>query len=183
MSAIQVIGTIFGLLCVWLTARESIWNFPAGIVNIVLFGVMFMEARLYAEIITYSVFFVMNVVGWWAWLRAGPDRTPLTVRRLSRGGRLAAVGAVGVVGPALGAAFAHWTDAALPYLDSTITAASVVAQALLTYKVLENWLFWIFVDVLGIGVYWARGLYLTSGLYAVFLVLSVLGWRNWRGRC
>lgn len=183
MTWIEVSGTIFGLLSVWLTARESIWCWPAGIVNILLFLVMFAGARLYAELITYGMFLVMSGYGWWQWLRGGPRQSALAVRRMSRAGLLGAVAVVAACGPLLGAGLARWTDAALPYLDSTITAGSLVAQALMTRKLLESWLFWIFIDVLGIGVYLSRGLVVTSGLYAVYLVLSVLGFRAWRRGC
>ncbi len=182
MSWIELTGTIFGLLCVWLTARASIWCWPTGIVNTVAFAVMFHDARLYPELITYGVFFAMSVYGWWAWARGGPRASSLPVRRMSRAGLASAVLLVAAGGPALGTAFAVWTDAVLPYLDSMITAASLVAQALVARKLVESWLFWIFVDVLAIGVYASRGLWMASGLYVVFLGMAIAGWVTWKRR-
>jgi nicotinamide mononucleotide transporter len=77
-------------------------------------------------------------------------------------------------------ALGTWTDASLPWWDTLTTVLSIAAQLLLMRKVLENWVCWIAVDVLSIGLYVAKGVYLTAGLYGVFLVLAVLGWRAWR---
>ena len=81
---------------------------------------------------------------------------------------------------ALGTVMARHTDAALPYWDAGTTCFSLVAQTLLARKYLENWLVWIGVDVVSIGVYAAKGLYVTTGLYAVFLGMAVWGFLAWR---
>jgi nicotinamide mononucleotide transporter len=180
MSHFELVGTIFGLLSVWLTTRASIWCWPTGIVNIVLFAIVFAEAKLYPEIITYAAFLVLSVHGWRRWARGGPRGGAAPIARASPRALAVSVVTVAAGGPALGALFAGLTDAALPYLDSTITAASLVAQTLLARKVVESWCFWIFVDVLAIGVYASRGLHLASGLYAVFLVLAIRGLVLWR---
>lgn len=178
----ETIGTVFGLLSVWLTVRKSIWCWPTGLINVVLFFVMFYQAKLYSELITYSAFFVLGVYGWWEWLYGGEDRTELPVTRTPR--RVALVlAAIGLAwAPLQGYCFHHYTDAALPYWDSTITVLSLLAQWMMARKYLENWMLWITVDVLGIGVYWYKGLHVTTALYLVFLGLATSGlvaW--WRG--
>jgi nicotinamide mononucleotide transporter len=82
--------------------------------------------------------------------------------------------------PLQGYLLARYTDAALPYWDSTITVLSLLAQWMMARMYLENWVLWIAVDVLGIGVYQAKGLYVTAGLYAVFLVMAAWGLVAWR---
>jgi nicotinamide mononucleotide transporter len=182
MSPFEVIGTVFGLLSVWLTARASIWCWPTGIVNIVCFAVVFTQALLYPELITYAMFLVLSVYGWWVWARGGPRRRAAAVRRAARGTVLGCAALVALGGPALGAAFAHFTDAALPHLDATIAVASVVAQTLLARKLVESWWFWIFVDVVAVPVYLARGLVLPAALYVVFLALAIRGLASWSRR-
>jgi nicotinamide mononucleotide transporter len=81
---------------------------------------------------------------------------------------------------AIGAGLARFTDAALPWLDAGTTAVSLVAQWMMTRKLLENWLIWIAVDVVYVGMYFSQGLRLTAGLYAAFLVLATLGFFSWR---
>jgi nicotinamide mononucleotide transporter len=182
MSLFEIIGTIFGLASVVLTVREDIWCWPTGIVNIVLFMVMFFDARLYGDVVNYAVMLVLSIYGWYEWLRGGPRQGPLRVRFARRRERLVA-GAVCLVGsPAMGYLFARYTDAALPYWDSVIAVTSMVAQVLLALKLVENWVLWIFVDLLAIGVYLAKSLYLTSGLYLIFLGLAAAGLVGWLRR-
>lgn len=176
----EIFGTIFGLLSVWLTIKKNIWLWPTGIINIVLFFVMFYEAKLYAELITYSVFFVLSVYGWWEWLHGGENRTELPMAKTPRRTVMWLV-AIGVVWwPLQSYLFHTYTDAALPYWDSAITVLSLLAQWMLAKKYLENWWLWITVDVMAIGVYWVKDLHVTSGLYLVFLVLATMGLIQWK---
>jgi len=179
MNPFEIVGTLFGLLCVWLTVRENIWCWPASLVNVLCFWVMFFEARLYAELITYAMFFVLSIHGWLEWLHGGPQRSARRIARSPRLELLAVAAGVAVAAPLLGWALATFTDAALPYWDSLITALSFGGQILLNRKRLECWGFWIAVDVIGVGVYVAKGLYLTSGLYLVFLFLACTGLARW----
>ena len=173
---------VTGLACVGLAARNSIWNFPIGILNGGLYLVVFRQAKLYSDAGLQLAFIGLLIYGWAKWLRAdaAPDAPPLPIRRTPRrlwqwlagAGLLYAVGA--------GFLFSRYTDAALPYWDSSTTAVSLVAQTLLSRRNLENWLLWIGVDVAYVGMYWHRDLYLTSALYAVFLVLAAYGYWQWR---
>jgi len=173
-------AVFFGLLCVWLTIRQSIWCWPTGLIQVALYVFIFFEAKLYSDVALQIVYIGLQLYGWAHWLHGGRSDVPLPVTRLTRRG-LGAWAVIGFVGAAaLGKGMATYTDAALPYWDATITSLSLVAQYLLARKALENWWFWILVDILAIGVYAAKGLYLTSGLYAVFLVLATLGFFEWK---
>lgn len=179
MSDIEWTAAAFGLLAVWLTTRQSIWCWPAGLVQVALYIYVFYESKLYSDVILHIIYVVLQFYGWYHWKYGRADRKPLPVVTLSAGGRLAwlAVGAAGTF--AVGAVMAANTDAALPYWDAGILAFSLVAQYLMTRKVLENWLVWMAVDVVAVGVYAVKGLYPTAGLYAVFFVLCVYGVREW----
>lgn len=179
MNLYEIIGTIFGLLSVWLTIKKNIWLWPTGIINIVLFFVMFYQVKLYAELITYFVFFVLSIYGWWEWLYGGKNKTELPMSKTPQRTGLWLI-AIGIVWwPLQGYLLNTYTDAALPYWDSAITVLSLLAQWMLARKYLENWWLWIAVDVLGIGVYWFKDLHVTSGLYLVFLVLATSGLIAW----
>ncbi|MDO7850135.1 nicotinamide riboside transporter PnuC [Hymenobacter sp. CA1UV-4] len=178
---IEVAGVLTGVACVWLAARNSIWNFPVGILNGALYTVVFWQSRLYSDAGLQLAFIALLVYGWVMWLRgADTDAAPLPITRTPW--RLAAGLAVAGLLYALGAGFlfSNHTDAALPYWDSSTTAISLAAQLLLSRRHLENWLLWIGVDVAYVGMYWHRHLYLTSGLYAVFLGLAAYGYWQWR---
>lgn len=179
MNAYELVGVAFGVLSVWLTVRESVWCWPTGLVNVGTFIVVFYQARLYADMGLQVVYVALCLYGWYEWLHGGRDRGEL---RVSRAPRLVLL-ALTVLGVAfaigLGSFLRHRTDAALPYWDAGTTSFSLVAQALLTRKWIENWLVWIAVDLVYVGIYVVRGLYPTAGLYLVFLVLAVLGLRRW----
>lgn len=170
----------FGLLCVVLTIRRSIWCWPTGLVQVLLFIIIFFHARLYSDLLLHVVYVGMQIYGWWAWLRGGQERKPLAITRLSApaGASWCLAAVVGIGG--LGFTMNSWTNADLAYWDAATTVLSLIAQYLLARKILENWLVWIAVDVLCVGIYATKGLYVTTGLYAVFLVLAVMGLIAWQ---
>lgn len=176
----EVTGVVFGVLGVSLTVRENVWCWPVGIANVSLFIVVFYRSRLYADMGLQVVYVVLCAYGWWAWLHGGDRSAALPVARTPRGalGALTLLGALVAFG--LGLALKSATRAALPFLDSGLTSASLVAQYMTTRKWLENWAVWIAADAIYVGMYVYKQLYLTALLYAVFLGLAVLGWRSWK---
>ncbi len=173
-------AALFGVIGVWLSVKEKVWAWPAGIVNVTLYAFVFWRARLYADTGLQVVYLLLSIYGWYEWLYGGANRSALRVTRTPpREAALLAGGAV-LLAVGMGSALARGTDASLPWLDSSLTAASLAAQWLLTRKRLENWIVWIAADAVYIGMFLYKGLRLTAVLYAIFLVLAVLGWREWR---
>jgi nicotinamide mononucleotide transporter len=179
MSAIEIAAAAFGLVCVWLTMRENVWCWPTGLVQVVLYIYVFYEARLYADTGLQVIYVFLQLYGWHQWLHGGARHGTLHISRAARPLLLQLLLLGGLSTAALGYAFHRWTDASVPYWDSVIVAFSLVAQWMLARKLLQNWLFWIAVDVVAIGVYLYKGLLPTGVLYAVFLVLAILGYRQW----
>lgn len=180
MNPFEIAAVCLGLVQIALLVRRSIWNFPVAIAMVSLYFVIFSEQRLYAEAGLQIFFAVVNVYGWWLWRRAGGESHPVAVGWMGWPARLSWLAFVVLGTVALGAALDRWTDAALPYPDAAIAAASIAAQFLLSFRRIENWLLWIVIDIGAIGLYIMRDLTLTAGLYAAFLVLSVLGLVEWR---
>lgn len=177
---LEVAATVFGLASVYLTTRQSIWCWPTGLVMVSLYVVIFFHAKLYSDTLLQVVYIFVQFYGWFHWKKGGGPGSELPVTRLSARGWVLWL-AVSIAGAAaLGAFMAYQTDASFPYADAAIASLSLVAQWLMARKVLENWHFWIAVDVLAIGVYLGKNLYLTTGLYAVFLGLCVYGLAEWR---
>ena len=179
MSPLEIAAVCFGLANVALIVGKSVWNFPFGIVMVSLYAVIFFEARLYSEMLLQVFFLVVQLFGWWKWLTAIEDDGELLVTWSSAPVMLASLAATGVLALALGSAMDRWTNAAAPYVDATVTAASVVAQFLLSFRRIENWVYWIAIDCLSIGLYVWRGLNLTAGLYVVLLLMSAAGLGAW----
>jgi nicotinamide mononucleotide transporter len=179
MSPLELGAAAIGLLAVWLMVREHVWSWPIGAVQVAVYIFIFAEARLYADAGLQVVYLGLQFYGWYEWLHGGAQHDRLQVTRASARTLTVALG-IGTVGTAaLGAALARYTNQALPYWDSGIVAFSLVAQWMLARKLLQNWLLWFVIDVVAVGVYFARGLYPTTVLYAVYLGLAVAGWRSW----
>lgn len=179
MNPLELIAVALGLANVGLLVRRSIWNYPFGMAMVSLYFVIFWQARLYGEAGLQVFFFVVQGWGWLLWARAGGLARMVEVEWMSGRARIAALLLAAVSSISIGWAMARFTDAALPYADAAIAGASVVAQVLLAMRRVENWALWIAVDVLSVGVYLNRELYLTAGLYVVFLVLAAMGLIQW----
>lgn len=180
MSLLEWSAALVSALGVYLGVRQNIWVWPTGIVGVALYAIVFYDSKLYADMGLQVFYVAAQVYGWWAWLHGGQGGSALAVTRTPRAwlyGFLMGGAALSFV---LGLLLRTYTDAALPYLDSTLSAYSVVAQWQMTRKWIENWLIWIAVDVAYIGLFLYKELYPTAVLYAVFLVLCTLGWREWR---
>lgn len=193
MSWVELVGTVFNLWCVWLVARNKILNWPIGLIGVVLFGIMFWQIRLYADLFEQMYFFATGVWGWWVWSHprtknAEDARGELAISRLAPR-QYALYGASIVVSTlVLTYAMSHlhvWAPtifpeaASYPLLDSLTTIMSFVAQFMLVRRQLENWVLWIAVDVIGVGLYWAKDVRLVSVLYLIFLCIAINGLVSW----
>jgi nicotinamide mononucleotide transporter len=180
MKTIEIVAAVFGVVSVFLSVRQNIWSWPTAIVNVGLYIFVFFGSKLYADAGLQVVYVVLNAYGWYHWLYGGKNRTELAVSRASArlGALLVGIGLAGTA--VMGTLLARTTDASLPYLDSMTTSTSLVAQWMMTRKLLENWIVWVSVDVVYIGMYIYKSLYVTAVLYFVFLVLSTMGYVQWR---
>jgi nicotinamide mononucleotide transporter len=141
---------------------------------------VFYNSKLYADTGLQVIYVVLNAYGWYHWLYGGKNRTELPVSRTSARLWLLLV-ALGATGTALiGTLLSQKTDAALPYTDAATTSTSLVAQWMMTRKLVENWIIWVAVDVVYIGMYIYKSLFVTAVLYLIFLILSAMGYVQWR---
>lgn len=148
--------------------------------QVALTGVVLAGARLYSEAGLQAFFFVVNVHGWYLWKHAQGDDAEVPVGWMAWPARGGWAAVTLVLSVALGWVMHRFTNAALPFADSAVTGASVAAQLLLNLRRIENWVLWIVIDVVSVGLYLNRGLSLLAVLYVAFLVLSVIGLRQWR---
>ncbi|MFQ5563693.1 MAG: nicotinamide riboside transporter PnuC [Parvularculaceae bacterium] len=176
---VEITAVILGLINITLLIRRNIWNYPFGIVMVSLYAWIFYGAKLYSDVLLQGFFFVVQFYGWYYWLKGRGGDGRVIVERLTKGQALGYAG-VAVAGvAALGTVMGRFTDAAFPYWDASIAVLSVIAQILLARRRLENWILWITVDVLAIGLYWVKGLHPTAALYLLFLILSGVGFLTW----
>ena len=180
MDIVEILGFVSGALCVWLVARQNVWNWPIGIANNVMFLILFWTAGIYADAGLQIVYMGLALYGWWAWLRGGVEHTALTVTRTTRSQWLV-LGVLGVLGTAgLTVLLDTATDSTVPLPDAITTVLSLLATWGQARKKLESWWLWIAADVIYIPLYAYKDLWLTAVLYVGFLALCVVGLRNWR---
>jgi nicotinamide mononucleotide transporter len=179
MSGLEIAAVILGVINVTLIVLRSMWNYPFGLVMVSLYAVIFYETKLYSDALLQIFFFVVNIYGWWYWQRGKATAGDIRVELLSARARIAWT--IGLLGMIIGWGWMmdSRTDAHFPYWDGAIAMLSVVAQLLMSRRYLENWLLWILVDVLAVGLYWVKDLKLTAALYIVFLALSIWGFEEW----
>jgi nicotinamide mononucleotide transporter len=179
-SCLEFVAVAFGIVSVFLSVREHIWSWPTAIINVSLFFVLFYQSGLYSDMGLQLVYLGLSIYGWYEWLYGGTGRTRLLVSRTPRRVWTALAAIALVLWTALGAVTSRLPGASLPYVDAATTTTSLVAQWMMTRKLLENWTLWIIVDVAYVAMFLFKGLYLTAGNYAVYFVLAVAGHLAWK---
>jgi nicotinamide mononucleotide transporter len=183
MAWLEFLGLVSGLLCVWLLIRENILTFPIGLVYAVISVVVFIEARLYADVLLNGYYVLMNAYGWYYWRfndhsSSGTDRVPVTFApALTRVWLLVLVGVSTV---AMGWILDNRTDADLAYWDSATTTLSFAAMWMTARKYIDSWAVWLVVDVIATGIYIYKGIEFYAVLYGLYLIMAIMGWQAWR---
>jgi nicotinamide mononucleotide transporter len=180
MSAVEIIAAILGVANIALLVRRSIWNYPFGIASVAFYVIVFRDSLLYSDALLQVFFFVVQIYGWWNWYHARDAEGLAKVEILPSRTRAAWLGVIVVATLAEGWYLARYTSDVAPWMDANTTAVSVVAQYLLSIRKIENWILWVATDVVQIGLYAWKDLYPTTLLYAIYLILSVVGFLEWR---
>lgn len=204
LSWIEAIGTVAGLLCIWLASLEKIINYAFGLVNVTLFAVIFFQIQLYASLLLQVFFFGANIYGWYAWSRqTGENQLALKIRWLSLpkalGWLAVCVIAIGLMTRYINPVFAWLTHIAVtvmqgmglavampvlapdafPFWDACLMVLSVVAMILMTRKYVENWLLWVIVNVISVMIFARQGVYAMALEYAILTLIALNGAWMW----
>lgn len=178
LSPLELAANVFTAVSIVLAGRNNVHTWWTGIVGTALFGILFGQSHLYADVALQIFFVVTSIVGWWKWLR-GDHGEPLPITHASIA-NLAWTVPLGVAATvAYGAMLHFYTRAYSPFLDSTVLVFSIIGQILMMQRRVENWGFWLLVNTIAVPLYFSRGLHLTSLLYAGFWVNAIVAWRNW----
>jgi len=179
VSWLEICAVALALGYVILAIRQHIACWLLGGLSSALYILIFWQAQLYMESGLQLLYIALSVYGFMQWRRASEQpQLPITRWPLSLH--------LGLAVPVLGAALlsgwwlSNHTDAAFPYLHSLTTWASVLTTFMVARKVLENWLYWIGIDAVCVVLYWQRDLHLTAALFVLYLILAIIGFRQWR---
>lgn len=179
MNPWELVASAFGLANLLLLARRSVWNYPCGMVMVAIFAMIFVQARLYAVAGLQIFFLVAQIHGLWAWRRAGGDAEPVPVRHLPAR-RWPPVLLAGVLLSVVIGFLLRQTDAAAPVADASVAAWSLVAQVLTNWRMVESWPLWVGINIASVALYAGQALWVTAGLYLLFLAIALYSWRAWQ---
>ena len=180
LKSIEYIAVISGMIHVFLLTRGKVAAWPSGLLSVGLYISIFLQNKLYSDTLLHIVYVILNIYGWWNWGRSRNNKQEVDIERMQVSQQF--FWSILII-----AGFLVWgygvqknTDASFPYGDAFTTVASLVAQYLLAKRKLENWIIWIIVDIVAIQIYFLKGLYPTSALYGVYLILSIWGYISWQ---
>ncbi len=181
MTTIELIASVFLLVCVWLSAKRNIWTWPTGIIGVSIFFYICYASQLYADMWLQIVFLAQSVYGWYFWINGtSKDQGNVPIRKLNLREQTLGLTALTFLIILVGYLSDQYTDTDVPYLDAMVASISLIANILLARKVIDNWVLWIIADVFYIGLFYYKELYVTSGLYVIFLVISISGLLQWQ---
>jgi nicotinamide mononucleotide transporter len=189
MSYIEFFGTLLNIAAVYLVARNNKWNWVIGSVASVLFGLLFFQIRLYSDFFEQIYYGITGVVGWVLWNKKTENDTEKSITNTTQKTNIIYAGVIIIGTVLLGyltANFNTWLpqyfpeNASYPYLDAFTTVLSFAATILLIQKKIESWILWILVDIIGIWLYYTKGVVFVSLLYVVFLGLATQGYFKWK---
>ena len=181
-QALEILGTLVGLIYLWLEYRASIYLWIASVVMPAIYIFVYYDAGLYADFGINIYYLGAAVYGWlvWKYGHKPAEQKELPITKMPKRSWLKALVVFIVAQILIAWLLINFTDSDVPWWDAFTTALSIIGMWMLARKYLEQWWVWIVVDVVCVGLYLYKGLYFTSGLYALYSVIAVFGWLNWK---
>lgn len=192
MSYLEFSAVITGIISVILSAKASIWSWPAGIVNVFLSAFLYYQNQLYPDMFLMVFFFVTNIMGWWRWTNPKPGEEDknrelkISFMPLKQFLLLLVVGIVGtLLMGTLASQLHNWLPllfnlpSAYPFVDSFIFVMSVITTFLMIQKRVECWIIWLIIDVVATYLYFLKGIKFMGVEYLVFTVIAAFALWHW----
>lgn len=180
---LQVVGIALGLLYLYLEYKANIWLWVVGIIMPIVHGTLYFKSGLYADCSMQVYYILAGLYGLVAWSRKPSTKTQEDKSRGICQTPAKTWGIIFLLYVTLHAAIyillIKFTDSTVPFWDSMTTALCIVAYWMLSRKFVEQWLVWLAVDAITVGLYIYKDIPLTAGLYALYCVLAIAGYRRW----
>jgi len=178
-TLLEWVAVIAGFLCIYLAAKESIWNWPISIISVVAYGILFFREAMYGDMTLQIYFLFTAFYGWYFWINKKVEQHR-PIARLTIKHWLMVIISITLLSVLLGWFMDHYTNSTVPYADGFCTSISFAAQLLLTRKILENWLLWVFANICYVPLFIYKNLNLSALLYLVLIVIAFNGYLIWR---
>lgn len=176
---LENLGIITSLICIWLNTQQNVWGWFWAIVSSAIYSIIFYQTRLFSDMGLQGVFMLLSVYGWYSWQSGSEQKMILLVSKIPAKLSVICAGFFLTFSIISGYLFSQYSQASLPYLDSSLTTISLIATWMTARKYLENWILWIFANVAYVGMYLYKGLHGTAILYVLLIVLAVKGYQDW----
>ena len=179
---LQIVGVVLGLLYLWLEYKANIWLWVVGLIMPIVHGTLYFRSGLYADFSMQLYYIAAGVYGLIVWGRGAKksDHDTLKITSTPLAVWVAVAGVYALLHGAIYLFLVSFTDSTVPFWDSLTTALCIVAYWMLSRKYVEQWLVWLVVDVITVGLYLYKDIPLTAGLYALYSALAVAGYLRWR---
>ena len=177
---LQIVGTTLGLLYLWLEYKANIWLWIVGAIMPVVHGVLYFQSGIYADAAMQLYYVLAGVYGLVVWKRRPKKSDDGHIRHTPMKWIVPLVAVYAVLHVVFYFFLSEYTDSRVPLFDSMSTALSIVAMWMLSRKLVEQWLVWLVVDMISVGLYIYKGIPITAGLYALYCILAVAGYVRWR---
>lgn len=179
MSSLEIFAVIISVIGVSLTVLRHMWCWIFNFIAFVLYAYLFYEYKLYGETILQFIFMGLNAYGFYFWLKTKKVEHVIKIEAISSSKVIFQMILASMGGLIFGLLLKKFTDAALPILDSQLAAFSLLATYWTSRKHIATWVLWVFVDIVYVGMFFYKSLFLTAGLYAAFVLLAGFGWWKW----
>ena len=182
-SGWEWLAASLGIAYVILAAKESVWCWPAAFISTLIYTVLFWEGQLPMQALLNAYYIGVAVYGYWVWTKTHSlqnKQESLTVSQRPLTFHLTFISTGISLSLVVGYALSLSPDNRLPYLDASVTVFAVMNTLLMAHKVLENWLYWLVINTAAIALYWQTGFYVTIAMFAVYWVLAIYGYIEWK---
>lgn len=181
MNWIEITGTILSLIYLFLSVKQNVWLWFFGFASAILYAIVFFQSKFYADMSLQFYYMAVSVYGFWNWkFGARQENSVLPVVSVKKKQIIPLLLIAIAVGMAYYFVLSRFTDSDVAVADSTTTALSIVATWMLAKKIREHWLVWIFVDAFSCLLYIYKGLYFTAGLFIVYTIMAIVGYKQWK---
>jgi len=177
-SWVEWLALISSVIYVILAAKENIWCWPFGIIGVFASLYLFWEGKLFLDAGLQVYYLVMSIYGWWSWGKT-LEVTDLKISTRKPLWHIAIIGLGLIMAYPLGL-LSDYFGGSLPFIDALTSTFALLATYMVARKILENWLYWIIIDLVCVGVYWTKGYELLSLLYLIFAIVAIYGWIRWK---
>jgi len=179
-SPYETVGFVTGIICIWYNTRGHMHGWPFAIISVSAYTVVFYQNKLYADMGLQLVYLVLSIYGWWQWKKSATENKIKPRNLPSKKHWIWISFVIGLLTISIGLTIKTYTDSDVPFLDAFTTSMSLVAQYLMGVKITQNWIIWIIADLVYVGLYAYKGLYLTTLLYVIITGLAFYGYWNWK---